>query len=167
MLRYRKKVFLTKIESKEKSLVILGSVSIRGCKKIKIGKNVTIYPNVSFSGEGEVIIGDNVQIGEGTLIYSHKKIHIGNNVAIAGQCYIIDCNHGVDKNSKIQDQPLEFDEDGIFIGNDVWVASGAKIIRGSKINDGVVIGAMSVVNSVIDKYGIAVGIPAKIIKFRT
>lgn len=166
LLRYRKKVFLSKIRSDEKTVSILGSVSVSRCKNLRIGRNVTIYPNVSFSGDGEIILGDNVQIGEGTLIYSHKKIHIGNNVAVAGQCYIIDCNHGTKRSSLMQDQPLEFDEDGIFIGNDVWIAAGAKIVKGAKINNGVVVGAMSVVNSEIEEFGIAVGIPAQVKKYR-
>ena len=166
LLRYRKLVFLSNIKSTDKSVTILGTVSVKRGKNIKIGKNVTIYPGVSFSGMGEIIIGNNVQIGEGTLIYSHNKVQIGNNVAIAGQCYIIDCNHGTGKGELIQNQPLEFDEDGLIIGSDVWIAAGSKIVKGAKINDGAVIGAMSMVNSEIEENGIAVGIPAKVKKSR-
>lgn len=39
-------------------------------------------------------------------------------------------------------------------------AAGCKIVKGAKINDGAVIGAMSLVNSEIAEFGIAVGIPA-------
>ncbi|MGV1019145.1 acyltransferase [Empedobacter falsenii] len=166
LLRYRRKAFLSKINSTEKTVNILGNISIARCKNLKIGKNVTIYPNVSFSGSGNITLGDNVQIGEGTLIYAHKNVTIGNNVAIAGQCYIIDCNHGTKKDQLMQDQALEFDERGVIIGNDVWIASGCKVVKGALINDGVVIGAMSLVNSEITKYSIAVGIPAKVIKSR-
>jgi acetyltransferase-like isoleucine patch superfamily enzyme len=61
---------------------------------------------------------------------------------------------------------LDFDENGIFIGKDVWIAAGSKIVKGAKINDGAVIGAMSMVNSEIEENGIAVGIPAKVKKIR-
>jgi acetyltransferase-like isoleucine patch superfamily enzyme len=166
LLRYRKWVFLSNIKSTEKSLTILGAVSAARCKNIKIGKNVTIYPGVSFSGKGEIIIGNNVQIGEGTLVYSHNKIEIGSNVAIAGQCYIIDCNHGTRKDELIQNQPLEFDQEGLIIGSDVWVAAGCKIVKGAKIKNGAVIGAMSMVNSEIAEYGIAIGIPARVVRYR-
>jgi acetyltransferase-like isoleucine patch superfamily enzyme len=159
-LRYWKYSFLAKIKSNEKSLITLGDVNLRGIKKVKIGKNLTIYPNVSISGDGELIIGDNVQIGEGTLIYSHNKIVIKDNVAIAGQCYIIDCNHSVFLDDLIQNQPLDFDKDGIYIGNDVWIAAGCKIVKGARINDGCVIGALSLVNSEISSNQIAFGIPA-------
>jgi acetyltransferase-like isoleucine patch superfamily enzyme len=53
------------------------------------------------------------------------------------------------------------------IGEDVWVAAGCKIILGAKIGNGAVIGAMSLVNSEIESYGIAVGIPAKVIEYRS
>jgi acetyltransferase-like isoleucine patch superfamily enzyme len=56
--------------------------------------------------------------------------------------------------------------DKIYIGNDVWIAENCTILKGSIINDGAVIGAKSLVNSEIESYGIAVGVPAKVIKFR-
>ena len=107
-----------------------------------------------------------MDIGIGTIIFAKKRVIIGDNVNIAANCYIIDSNHGICKNKLISDQPLQFDNEGIVIGNDVWIAAGCKIIKGAKINNGAVIGAMSMVNNEIDEYGIAVGIPAKVIKYR-
>jgi len=161
----RKKIFLKKIKSKENSVTILGKVYVNATN-VKIGKNVTIYPGVYFWGDGEIIIGDNVDIGIGSIIFSKKKVYIGNNTAIAAQTYIIDSNHGIVKDILINKQPLDVAEDGIFIGNDVWISAGSKIIKGAKINDHVVIGALSLVNSEITKNGIAVGIPAKVKKMR-
>jgi acetyltransferase-like isoleucine patch superfamily enzyme len=144
---------------------ILGKVYINATN-IKIGKNVTIYPNAYFWGDGLIEIGDNVDIGIGTIIFSKKRVRIGNNTAIAAQCYIIDSNHGIKKDILINKQSLEVDDQGIIIGNDVWIAAGCKIVKGAKINNGAIIGALSLVNSEIDENAIAVGIPAKIKKFR-
>lgn len=163
---YRKKVFLSRIKSNQKDTKIIGSGILVNASNVKIGKNVTIYPNVMFWGNGEIIIGDNVDIGKDTIIFSKKRVIIGNNVSIAAQCYIIDSNHGTKKDILIQNQPLEYDDNGIVIGNDVWIAAGCKIIKGTKINDGAVIGAMSLVNGEIKNNSIAVGIPAKVIKER-
>ncbi|MCW3082655.1 MAG: hexapeptide repeat-containing transferase [Bacteroidetes bacterium] len=52
------------------------------------------------------------------------------------------------------------------IGNDVWIGCNSTILRGVKIGDGAVIGANSLVNMDIPPYAIAVGSPAKIIKYR-
>lgn len=54
----------------------------------------------------------------------------------------------------------------VNIGNDVWIGLGAKILSGVTIGDGAVIGAGAVVAKNIPPYAIAVGNPAKVIKFR-
>ncbi|MBC8643934.1 acyltransferase [Flavobacterium lindanitolerans] len=162
---YRKKIFLLKIKSKENTVNVLGKVYVNATN-IKIGKNVTIYPNVYFWGDGLIEIGDNVDLGIGTIIFAKQQVIIGNNTAIAAQCYIIDSNHGVKKDVLINKQPLHVDSEGIIIGNDVWIAAGCKIVKGAKISDGAVIGALSIVNSEIEKNSIAVGIPAKVKKYR-
>ena len=52
------------------------------------------------------------------------------------------------------------------IGNDVWLASGVNVIGGVSIGDGAVLGAGAVVVDDIPPYAIAVGVPARVIKFR-
>ena len=52
------------------------------------------------------------------------------------------------------------------IGNDVWIAHNAVILPGVHIGDGAIIGAYSVVAKDIPPYAIAVGNPARIVKFR-
>jgi acetyltransferase-like isoleucine patch superfamily enzyme len=162
---YREKIFLKKTKTTQKSVKILGKVYVNG-SNIKIGKDVTIYPNVYFWGEGLIEIGDNVDIGMGTIIFSNKYVKIGNNTLIAAQCYIIDSNHGIKKDILINKQPHDVAEDGIIIGEDVWIAAGCKIVKGAKLNNGCIIGALSLVNKIIPENAIAFGIPAKVIKYR-
>jgi len=54
----------------------------------------------------------------------------------------------------------------ITIGNDVWIGSNVIILGGVNIGDGVVIGAGSVVTKDLPPYSIAVGVPAKVLKYR-
>lgn len=162
---YRKKVFMQRIGNHPKGINILGKIYVNA-SNITIGDNVNIYPGVYFWGDGEIIIGDNVDIGVGTIIFAKTKVVIGDNTVIAGQCYIIDSNHSVKKDQLIRNQHLITNEAGVVIGEDVWIAAGCKIISGAKIGNGSVIGAMSMVNSEIESFGIAVGIPAKVIKYR-
>ena len=54
----------------------------------------------------------------------------------------------------------------IVIGNDVWIGSHATIISGVHIGSGAVIGANAVVAKDIPPYAIAVGNPARVIKYR-
>ncbi|MEA2019854.1 MAG: CatB-related O-acetyltransferase [Campylobacterota bacterium] len=52
------------------------------------------------------------------------------------------------------------------IGNDVWIGVSAIVQDGVNIGDGAIIGSNAVVTKDIPPYAIAVGVPAKIIKYR-
>jgi acetyltransferase-like isoleucine patch superfamily enzyme len=54
----------------------------------------------------------------------------------------------------------------VIIGNDVWIGLGVSIMNNVIIGDGAVIGAYSVVRENIPPYAIAVGNPAKVVKYR-
>ena len=54
----------------------------------------------------------------------------------------------------------------IIIGNDVWIGRGVMILGGAKIGNGAVIGANAVVAGEIPPYAIAVGNPARVLKYR-
>ena len=56
--------------------------------------------------------------------------------------------------------------DKINIGNDVWIGSRAIIMDGVNIGDGAIIGANAVVTKDIPPYAIAVGSPARVVKYR-
>ena len=55
---------------------------------------------------------------------------------------------------------------GVEIGNDVWIGEAVTINDGIKIGTGAVIGAHSVVTKDVPPYAIAVGVPAKVIRYR-
>ena len=52
------------------------------------------------------------------------------------------------------------------IGNDVWTGRNVTIMSGVKIGNGAIIGSGAVVTKDIPDYAIAVGVPAKVIKYR-
>jgi acetyltransferase-like isoleucine patch superfamily enzyme len=52
------------------------------------------------------------------------------------------------------------------VGNDVWIGANVFIKRGTKVGDGAVIGAGSIVIDDVPAYSIVAGVPAKIIRFR-
>lgn len=61
---------------------------------------------------------------------------------------------------------IPLDKRRICVGNDVWIGANACILPGIQIGDGAVIGGGCVVTKDIPPYAIAVGNPAKIIKYR-
>ncbi len=94
---------------------------------------------------GTVKVGSNTTINEFTVIQANRSfVHIGNGVRIAPFVKIIAENHIFkDKNIQIHKQGIS--SDGIKIGNNVWIGTGAIILNGVAIGDNVVIGAGSVV----------------------
>ena len=52
------------------------------------------------------------------------------------------------------------------IGNDVWIGNNAVIKGGVLIGDGAIVGAGAVVTHNVPPYAIAMGVPAKVIKYR-
>lgn len=165
---YRKAYFRAFTKCPHKDFKLVGKITLIN-PNIKLGKNVTIYPDCMFFGDGPIEIGDNVDIGNGTIIYSSKKfgggVHIGSNTLIAAQCYIIDTDHGIKAGELIRNQQNTVAP--VKIGEGVWIAAGCKILKGSVIGDGAVIGAASLVKGEIEENAIAVGVPAKVKKFRS
>lgn len=54
----------------------------------------------------------------------------------------------------------------VEIGNDVWIGTGVKIAHGVRIGDGAIVGMGAIVLKDVPAYAIAVGVPAKVIKYR-
>lgn len=54
----------------------------------------------------------------------------------------------------------------IKIGNDVWIGANVLILDGVKIGNGAILGAGAVITKNIPDYAIAVGVPAKVVKYR-
>jgi phosphonate metabolism protein (transferase hexapeptide repeat family) len=52
------------------------------------------------------------------------------------------------------------------IGHDVWIGHGTTVIAGKNIGTGAVVGSGAVVTKDIPPYAIAVGVPARVVKFR-
>lgn len=54
----------------------------------------------------------------------------------------------------------------IIVGNDVWIGRRAIIMSGVTIGDGAIIGAGAIVTKDVPPFAVAVGNPAKVVKYR-
>ena len=165
--KWRKCVFRHSIVCPHSDFTMLGSVHLVN-KNVTLGKGVILYPGVCFFGDGPIVIGDNTAIGNNTIIFAHKNgggVNIGSDCAIAANCYIIDSDHGIKSGTPIARQ--SFTTKKISIGNDVWLAAGVKVLKGARLSTGTVVGAQSVVLGTFPENAIVVGIPGKVVKFRS
>ncbi len=93
-----------------------------------------------------------------------SSIEIGANTQIAEFVSIRDNNHNYNNIEKsIASQGYNIIP--IVIADDVWVGRGCAVLKGSSIGRHTVIGANSVINKKIPPFSVAVGSPARIIKY--
>lgn len=109
-------------------------------------------------------IGDNVTIGRGSIVSVKSECTIGSFTLIGPNVQIQDSNHSIRRDNLIKYQRAEVES--ISIGADCWIGAGAKILSGVKIGDGAVIGANAVVTKDVPEFAIAVGCPARVIRYR-
>ena len=159
-----------------KARIIRFPIDIRGKKFIELdegfttglGCRVEAYPQ---GMDKTLFIGKNFQMNDYVHITAAKSIVIGNNVLLASKIDISDCTHGSyigDENdsdplSNPVDRPLSIKP--VKIEDNVWLGEFVSVLPGVTIGKGTIVGANSVVSKSLPPYVIAVGSPAKPIKF--
>ena len=128
-----------------------------------LGKNSRFAFPLIIENKENVSIGNNTGIGAYVHMWGSGGINIGNNVLIAAHCCITSLNHDY-HNTLIRNG--EIIKRKVTIEDDVWLGYNTIVLPGITIGKGAVIGAGSVVTSDIPPYAIAVGNPAKVIKYR-
>lgn len=121
--------------------------------------------SIFYAYGGTINIGENTFIGPRVTIYGHGDVQIGKDCLLAVDSKIFSANHTIPpKGFNIRDLPDI--KEPVIIGNDVWLGANVIVLAGVEIGEGAVVGAGSVVTKSLPPYAIAVGNPAKIIKYR-
>lgn len=145
--------------------IIKGSFASCG-KKVRIGRKSR------FSGIENVSVGDYTSLGSGTnILTTCAKVKIGSHVMFGPSVTIVSGDHRTDVvgkyMSEIGDGEKRPEDDlDVVIENDVWVGTGAIILKGVTIGRGAVVAAGALVTKDVPPYAIVGGVPAKIIKMR-
>jgi acetyltransferase-like isoleucine patch superfamily enzyme len=128
-------------------LIFKGEYSIgKGCR-FDIGKEA-----VATFGKGYVAANSNFIIMHG--------LTVGDGCAISWDCQFLDEDfHQISYHDRVQK------DNSIEIGNRVWIGSNVLVLKGSKIPNGCVVAAGSVVTGAFNKENVLIaGNPARIIK---
>jgi len=116
--------------------------------------------------DGRIEIGDRSVVGDFSNLYGHDGgLVIGRDVMIASGCRIIPSRHTFEEpDVPVSRQPGS--SEGIAIGDGCWIGTNVAILDGVRIGDGAIIGAGAVVNRPIPAFAIAVGVPARVLRYR-
>lgn len=136
-------------------------------QNVSLGANMVLKSGARICAcneSAQVSIGERTTFGYHSYIFASAGVEIGDDCLIAPFVYIVDSDHNIAKDKKINQQgnltaPIK-------IGNDVWIGTGAKILKGVTIGDGAVIASGALVKDDVAPYDIVGGIPAKKISER-
>lgn len=136
--------------------------------KIQLDDFVVIHPDVIIENGAEA----GIRIGKHSSIHPWSQlraqvspIEIGSGVMLAAGCALYSYDHGIAGETPIRQQSLT-SRGPIIVGDDAWLGTGATVLSGVRIGQGAVVGAGAVVTRDLPDYAIAVGNPARIIKYR-
>lgn len=119
---------------------------------------------VTRTDEAEIIIGNNVGIS-GATIYARKSIYIGDNTLIGGNVKILDNDfHPLEFEARNKNLINHIKAKEIIIEKNCFIGCNSIILKGTKIGEGSIVGAGSVVCGEFPKNSVIAGNPAKVIK---
>ena len=142
-------------------------ISVRpGHGRLIIGRWVHLGANTAVRcHEGTLTIGDKSVLARDVSINSYLDVEIGACALIADGVYISDFDHRfADRAMPIKDQGIA--KSRVRIDANVWLGTKVTVCRGVHIGEGAVIGANSVVTRDLPPFAVAVGAPARVIKYR-
>lgn len=146
--------------------VIAPDVSFKHPETFKIGERVFIGSYTYLQGrfDGNFVVGDYTWIGP-HCYFDARELKIGNFVGIGPGVKIITSEHTA-KPINIPILKTELIIERVKIKDGTDIGTGTTILKGVTIGKGCLIGANSVINKDIPDYAVAVGSPAKIIRWR-
>ena len=130
-----------------------------------IGKGSSIEPGQIFnncSNFKNLIIGKSCHIGKSCFFDLREKIIICDNLTIAMQSTFI--THTDLFNSELKKEKYQSSSGQIIINSNVYIGACSTILQGVTIEKNSVVGAKSLVNKIVKRNSLYVGIPAKKIK---
>jgi acetyltransferase-like isoleucine patch superfamily enzyme len=127
-----------------------------------VGHDSGLYHGTFFDlgPQGSVQVGDYCAL-VGAIIASNHRVQIGSYALIAHEVVIADHDYW--------SLDVEFDGTNggpardIIIGENVWIGARATVLGGSKIGDGAIIGAATVVREEVPPYTVYAGNPGRVV----
>jgi acetyltransferase-like isoleucine patch superfamily enzyme len=130
-----------------------------------IGDGVSLGTGVIINvGRGACLeLGNDVRINHYVIIAAEESIVLRDRASVGEHCSIRDHDHDP---AALSMRWGDLISSPVLIGEDCWIARGVAVLRGSQVGAGAIIGANAVVRGIIPDYALAVGVPARVVRYR-
>jgi acetyltransferase-like isoleucine patch superfamily enzyme len=137
------------------------SVVLINTANIRVGSGCLLMDHLYIRAgvDGFVTIEDGVALNSFVKIFGHGGVRIGRSAQIGPGTILTTSGHDY------RATELELDLAAIDIGERVWIGCNSAILPGVTIGDRAVIGAGAVVTSNIPSDCLAVGVPARVVRY--
>jgi acetyltransferase-like isoleucine patch superfamily enzyme len=139
-----------------------------GNRGIRLGSNVILARNTILScKDGDITIGDHTNIAINCLVHAESTVEVGAGVLVASYCYLIGGgSHDFDRVDVPIIQQDSVPPRGIVLEDGAWLGARVTVLDGVRVGRNAVVGAGAVVTADVAPYGIAVGMPARVVRMR-
>ncbi|MBV8658141.1 MAG: acyltransferase [Burkholderiales bacterium] len=138
---------------------------------VEFGNDVVLFDQVRIVIGDEVhastklMMRDKVIVNVGCYLSAEGGLYIDEEVLIGPHAKILSAGHSLHgEHASIQRNSLT--RAAIHIGAGAWIGAGATVLQGVSIGAGTVVGAGSVVTKSLPAYCVAVGNPARPVRYR-
>ncbi len=139
-----------------------------GTNLIALGDGVRMSPTVSVRNGERISIGAGSHIGQWSCLWAgdnHGRIVIGDHALLAPNVFITASDYDFDAgDGPVMELPKR--EADIHIGANTWLGANVVVVAGTRIGDGAIVAAGSVVTRDLPPNCVAGGVPARIIRER-
>lgn len=129
-----------------------------------LDRGVILLCSGDLKPRSKIYIGASTYINRNTFLDASESLTIGQQCAIGPNCYISDHDHDSSMNLPPLEQPLI--SKPTAIGDRVWLGANVTVLKGVNIGNDAVVGAGSVVTKNIPAGAIAIGNPARVIRYK-
>jgi virginiamycin A acetyltransferase len=155
--------------SRNQNKAYLGKVNLAGMSEIDIGNKTYFSGSSTINGNNNLSIGSYCSLADGIEFFTSNINHptgFATTYNLHSNSRMVEAGVNIDL-PKFQKEIGNLNEkQNITVGNDVWIGRDVMIMNGIKIPDGCIIGARSTVLKDCEPYGVYVGTPARLVKYR-
>jgi len=149
-------------------VAVYGAVHVNNYGTMTIADHSSLFGPLYFEvGPGaELHIGSRVVFGQMVNIAAGQSVTLEDGALIGPMSHIRDTDHAFDNTKRVSVATYPGQSAPIVIKRGAWLGANVHVLKGVTIGEGAVIGAGSVVTKDVPDMAVAVGVPAKVIRFR-